>query len=332
MRADRRIAVTGATSAVGQVLRTALARLGVPLEQLVLLDRPTEEAILSEYAGHPTLIMGLGPDSLADADCVFLCGTSEESLACLEWERRKDAVVVDLSGAVAAGQAPVVNLGVNPAALEARPGLVAAPHPISFALTSALAPVEAVAGVESAACVVLRPVSDFGEAGIEELHRQTVSLLNFTDIPKDVFHRQIAFNLLPESAVRENPGAPPLHARIALETGRVLGWERSRATVRMLVAPVFLGHTVLIHVRTRGAATPAAIRKALGAAAGLTLRHGLRAEPSPVEARRTRRRARGRCRCRRGRGDGLWISMVGAQLREAAARNAVEIAARLLSG
>ncbi len=100
----------------------------------------------------------------------------------------------------------------------------------------------------------------------------------------------------------------------------------------MLVAPVFLGHSVLIHVRTREAATPAAIRKALGAAAGLTLRHGLRAEPSPVELAEREDELAVDAVADEAGGGGLWISMVGAQLREAAARNAVEIAARLLSG
>ena len=333
VRADRRIAVTGATSALGQVLRTALAQRGVPLEQILLLDQPSEEAILSEYSGEPTLVLGLDPESLADADCVILCGTAEESLRCLEWKRRKDAVVVDLSGASAgAAQAPVVNLAVNPGALDARPGVIAAPHAISFALTSALAPIEAIGGVRSAAGVVLRPASDFGQAGIEELHRQTVSLLNFTDLPKNVFHRQIAFNLLPESAVRENRGAPRLHARIALESARVLGWDEPRATVRLLVAPVFHGHSVLMHVLTREPATPAAIRKALGAAAGLTLRHGVRAEPSPAELADREEELAVDAGADETGGGGFWISMVGAQLREAAARNAVEIAARLLSG
>jgi len=225
-----------------------------------------------------------------------------------------------------------VNLAVDPLALANGPRLVAAPHAISFALTSVLAPIEKVAGIERAAGMVLRPVSDFGEAGIEELHRQTLSLLNFEEIPKGVFGRQIAFNLLPESAVRENPAGAALHARLAAEVDRIFGWTRPRATLRLMVAPVFHGHAVLVHVVVREPISEAALRKVLSETAGVTLRHGPRAELTPVEIAEREGELAVDAVPDEADERGFWVTLMGSQFREAAATNAVEIAGRLLSG
>src|SRR5206468_10354506 len=105
---------------------------------------------------------------------------------------------------VSHAEIPVMDLNVNAGSLREGPGAVSAPHGISFVLTSTLAPLEREIGVESASAVILRPASDFGVPGIEELHRQTISLLNFTDYPKEVFGRQMAFNLFPQSSLEDS--------------------------------------------------------------------------------------------------------------------------------
>jgi aspartate-semialdehyde dehydrogenase len=187
-------------------------------------------------------------------------------------------VFVDLSGASKSTGAPVVALGVNDAVLEGRPRTVAAPHPIAFALASVLAPIERLAGIDEAEAVVLRPVSDFGEAGVEELHKQTVGLLSFTDTPREVFDRQVAFNIVPQFAFSGEAG---LETRIAGEVARTLGWESPRLTTKILVAPVFHGHSFLVHVETRRAADRAASSRAL---AGTSGRRPAKNGGEPVEA------------------------------------------------
>ena len=334
MRTDVRIAVTGAAGVVGKTLRTALAERKVPSEQLRFLDRATDEAILSEYAGQATLIGALEPEAIADSDVVFLCGPTEESETCLGWERRIESICVDLSGAALSRPGvPVVNLSVNGGALDRRPRLVAAPHPISLAVTSVLLPIDRAAAIERCAGVVLRPVSDFGEEAVDELVRQTVSLFNFETIPKDVLGRQMAFNVVPQAAYDADHGQPALNARLASEVDRIMGWKAPRATMRVLVAPVFHGHVAQLHLTLGGAADAPALRRALGATEGIVLPGRGRSVSSPVEAAAQD----GADMTVDLLGDGVdsrscWISIVGSRLTEGAAGNAVEIAGRLLSG
>ena len=331
MLADLRIAITGATSALGQAVRGLLAERKVPTERLRMLEHASDEAIISEYAGQATLIGTLEPEALADRDLVFLCGSEEESRRCLLWERQAGSVWIDMSGAtVARPEVPVVNLAVGGAALSGRPPLVAAPHAISYEVTTALAPIEATFGIASAEALVLRPASDFGEAGVEELHRQTVALLNFTDMPKAIFGRQMGFNVLPQSALEHLAEGSHLETRLAREIDRIFGWDRARMTLRVLAVPVFHGHAAFVHLRLRSAgAAVADVRRAL-ADKGVTVAPPATSNPVEVVGRQEALVADITA-------DGLdeggfWIWIVAAEASAQAARNAVQITESVFQG
>lgn len=333
MRADTRFAVTSAAGPVGQAVRSALAERRVPIETLKLLDRASDEAIISEYAGAPILIGALEDDSLEDRDVVFVCGGDEEGTRCLTLARGNGALLVDLSGAAGreAGS-PVIGLTVNAAVLDGAPATVGAPHAIALALASAIAPIDATWSVEQASAVVLRPVSDFGELGIEELHRQTISLMNFTDIPKQIFGRQLAFNVIADPAAHASAEETALAGRISRETGAILGWSEPRLAVRLLIAPIFHGHAAFVHVRTRERLPLSGLGEVLAGSPGLTARSARKGPFTPVETTEAEAGLVAEATLD-GVGDhGLWLSLVGAHLRESAAENAVEIAGRLRPG
>jgi aspartate-semialdehyde dehydrogenase len=332
VKADLKIAVTGAAGTGGHALRTLLAARRVPAERLRLLEGPSEEAIISEYAGQPTLIGTTEPEALADRDIVFLCGSEEESARCLLWERKKHSVYVDLSGAATAqGKAPVVNMEVNASVLAPRPATIGAPHAISFTLTSALAPLESGFGIAAVEAVVLRPVSDFGEAGLEELHKQTVALLNFTEMPKELFGRQAGFNVLPQSSLERLADGAGIEARLCREIEGVFGWTQRRATVRTLVVPVFHGLSVLVHLRLNQPAPLKTLRKALADAAAQGARSAAGPAPTPAEAAAERVRLAADISSD-GLGDtGFWLWLVASDTAAHAARNAIDIADRLFA-
>jgi len=333
--ADIKIAVTGATGRAGQAVRTILADdHRVRADNVRLLEHSGEEAIISEYAGQATLIGALEPEALEDRDLVFLCGTASESASCLLWHRKRGSLFVDLSGAAAArGESPVVNLAVSGAALEGRPPTVAAPHALSYALSTLLAPLESAAGVASTVAVVHRPAADFGEAGLEELHKQTVSLLNFGEVPKQTYGRQIAFNLVPQTLLDEGDGGEPgLDERVSAEIRRILGWPDSRAAVRVLIAPVFHGHTGLLHVKPARKMSMREVAEALKSVKGVAVTASARAAPTPVEIAERPELVVVSIAPDGGEAGDFWIWLAGGDLPTHAARNAVEIAARVLGG
>lgn len=333
MLADLKIALVGATTASGQALRAVLAERDIPADRVRLLESPSEEAIISEYAGQPILIGTIEPDGVADRDLVFLCGSVADSARCLLWERKKGSILIDLSGSSSGrGDVPIVNVSVNPSKLSRDAKTVAAPHGISAAITTALGPLVGALSIESLSVVVLRPASDFGEPGIEELHRQTVSLLNFTDLPKRVFGRQLGFNLIAQSTLGSALDGMDLEARLAGEIDRIFDWSPRRTALRAVVVPVFHGTTALVHVRVGGGATVAAARKLLAESPGLALSAAGTAPLSPVEVvGQDQKLVASLVQDGVGEG-GFWIWIAGADLAAQAAANAVEIAARLHSG
>lgn len=333
MLSDLKIAITGASGSTGQSLRSLLAGKAVAAERVRLLERAAEEAIISEYAGQPTIIGTIDPEALVDRDLVFLCGDVEESARCLLWERKKGSVFIDLSGATAAkGDVPVVNAAVNPQRLAEHPRTLAAPHAISCAITSALAPLVGAFPVESVSAVVLRPASDFGEPGIEELHRQTVALLNFTGLPKSVYGRQLGFNLIPQSALGTSLDGLDLEARLAREVDRIFDWRPPRMALRALVAPVFHGTAVLIHLRVGENPSLATARKVLAGSGHLSVSSPSGAPLSPVEVVGQQEKLCATIATDDAAPGGFWIWLVGADFAAQSAGNAVEIAARLHSG
>ncbi len=80
------------------------------------------------------------------------------------------------------------------------PAVVAA-HPAAVLLATVLAQLNVRHKVKSASATVLEPASQYGRAAMDELHQQTVALLSFQPLPKDVYDAQAAFNIAPAMGV-----------------------------------------------------------------------------------------------------------------------------------
>jgi aspartate-semialdehyde dehydrogenase len=113
-------------------------------------------------------------------------------------------------------------------------------------LGSLLAPIQRAIGVTRVSAFVLRPASDFGEGGLEELREQTVHLLRFEPTPTEVFGRQLAFNVLPEQLFPTGEDAASI--RVVHETRAILGSPDLPIALSQALVPVFFGHALAVHV------------------------------------------------------------------------------------
>ncbi|PYS96944.1 MAG: hypothetical protein DMF50_02580 [Acidobacteria bacterium] len=251
-----RLALFEATSLTAKGVKDQLAARSFPVTSVRLFTSSTDpDANLTEFKGEAMLVTAPDEEGLGSLDIAFLCGGREEGARYLDWPRRKGFVAIDLtSAATDVDGVPLVNAGVNPEAISGRPGLIATPGPAAQMVSSLLAPVRRGPGLQEATVVVFQPASAAGAGGVEELYQQTVSLLNFHDLPRAVFGRQIAFNLVPSSLYRKN--AVPGGSWPGRERDEVLrvtggGFELS---LEVVLAPVFHCHAVLARlVLPRGA-------------------------------------------------------------------------------
>jgi len=295
------------------VLRGALAAHGVPGARVDLYGTSGGEAVISEYRGEARLVQEPDFDAIAERDVAFLCETGP-FVARVRELARTPAVVSDPVRALAPA-ARLVHPDVNPDAARDAGGPLAVPDGLAGLLIELLHPLERAFGVGEATVVVLRPAFDLGEPGVEELREQTVRLLSFLELPRDVFGGQLAFNVLPQSGAGDG-GA-------AAEVAAVLGWERPRATVRSVAVPVFHGHAVAMRFAPARAAERDDVRQVL-VEAGLALA-GPGERPSPVDvATESRTVVSG---IDSDGLDGFWLWAVAGETAARAAARAVRVAA-----
>src|SRR5260221_10565714 len=207
-RRTAHLALFDATTLIAKGVKEQLLARKFPIASVRLYTSHEDpEQNLTEFGEEAMVVSRPDPEALGPLDIAFLCGASDEGARYLDWPERGKCVAIDLTiASTEASGIPLVNADVNPAAIIARPGVLAAPHPIAHALSSLLAPIQRGPGLLEAAAVVLQPASDAGDAGIEELYRQTASLMNFQDLPTAVFGRQLAFNLLPAFLYKSGVG------------------------------------------------------------------------------------------------------------------------------
>ena len=237
--AGGRIAVLGAASPAGAHLKAALADRGIPGGRVALFGLQREIAVLSEYDGEARLVQAADELDAAAYAAIFVCEVGH-GVADLTRAATSGTLVVDMTGSIPGA----VLKGAPGDSPEAR--LVAVPHAVTLLLISLLAPIQRAIGVTRVSAFVLRPASDFGEGGLEELREQTVHLLRFEKTPTEIFGRQLAFNALPEHLFPL--GEEAASTRVVYETRAILGTPDLPLALSQALVPVFFGHAVAVHV------------------------------------------------------------------------------------
>lgn len=244
------LAVFEATSLTAKGVKEQLVARSFPAASMRLYTSSRDpEANLSEWNGEAMLVTAPDEEALGRLDIAFLCGTRKEGALYLDWPRRRGFVAIDLTSAASGSErVPLINASVNPEAIARHPAVIATPHPAAQMVSSLLAPIHKGPGLLEATVVVFQPASALGDAGIEELYQQTVGLLNFREIPRELFGRQVAFNLVP-SSLYAGEGVPgDAHPRrLQDEVLRVTGGAYG-LSLEVVLAPVFHCHAVLARV------------------------------------------------------------------------------------
>lgn len=278
-----KVAIVGASALKGKEVRDVLSERTFPSIDVKLLDNEDSEGVLDQVNDEPTFIQSVTPEQLSGVDFTFLA--AEESYTAKMWPTVREAgsEIVDLSYALESDtesvlRAPWVEreLGVrHEAGLQSVPVVVA--HPAAVLLALLLARVEKAAPIQMASAVIGQPASEYGRAGLDELHDQTINLLNLQQMPTAVFGAQVSFNVSAHSAEGAHPSLAETEARIARHYGKITGGRLLMPALMLTQSPVFHGYTTALFVSTREVTTA---EKLLGALAGPHVR--ISAEPEEL--------------------------------------------------
>ena len=324
------IALFDASTLVGKGVKSHLAGRRFPVGKVRLFDTGAVEegGNLSEVAGEPVLATRPVREEMDRVDLAFYCGPAGTGRDFLDWAGRGGFVAIDLTlSANVMEKVPVVNASVNPGAVKEHSGLLASPHPVSQFLSTVLAPIVRSLPLEDVVSLVMQPASEAGDLGIEELYRQTVGLLNFTEVPKDLSGRVLAFNLVPASlAARE--GAP--EGWIAREVAAILRGRAFLHAIKILLVPVFHCHAFVSRLRFRDPVPLERIREALEEEPSIRIRDGA-GGATPAELAGEEKIVLGEIRPDPSVPGGVWFWGITDNLAAGASLNAVRIAEELVN-
>lgn len=264
-----RVAVVGGTSLKGKELADLLNEGSFPAQDVRLLDDNESLGQLESVGDEITFVQNVNREQFEHVDIAFFA--SDERFTRANWPMARDAgcAIVDLSYGLEAVSDAVVRapwvereLGHAPAP-ELQPAPVVTAHPAATVLALLLLRAQKAAPLRCAAATVIEPASEHGRRGMDELHEQTVNLLSFKELPKDVFDQQIAFNLLARYGSAAEPSLETVELRIARHLRRITAGQVAAPALLLLQAPSFHGHAFAVCVEFEKAVSVGDLAKAL---------------------------------------------------------------------
>jgi aspartate-semialdehyde dehydrogenase len=130
-------------------------------------------------------------------------------------------------------------------------------HPVSVMLALLLLRARKAGAIRRTVATIFEPASERGQRGMDELHQQTVNLLSFQPLPKDVFDVQVAFNMVARYGHKTQPALDSLEACVLRHYRKISGDDAPQPSLLLLQAPVFHGHAMALYLEMDGLEIPA---------------------------------------------------------------------------
>ena len=337
LKSSYKIAMVGATGAVGETLLAILTEREFPVSELVPLASERSAGGKVSFGGQQVTVQLLETYDFSGVDIAFFSAGGSVSREHAPRAAAAGAVVIDNTSEFRyQDDIPLVISEVNPHAIAqyTQRGIIANPNCSTMQMLVALAPIHRAVQIERINVATYQSVSGAGRTGMEELGKQTAALLNFQSVaPGKKFPAQIAFNVIPQIDDFQPNGYTKEEMKLVWETRKILEDESIQVNPTAVRVPVFYGHSEAVHIETSEKITAEQARELLRQAPGVVLMDERKpgGYPTPVgEAAGNDAVFVGRIRedISHERGLDLWI--VSDNIRKGAALNAVQIAERLI--
>ena len=335
-KSSYKVAMVGATGAVGETLLAILAERDFPISELVPLASERSAGERITFGGKSIVVKKLADYDFDGVDIAFFSAGGSVSRVHAPRAAAAGAVVIDNTSEFRyQDDIPLVVSEVNPHAIAqyTTRGIIANPNCSTMQMLVALAPIHRSVGIERINVATYQSVSGAGRSGMEELGKQTAALLAFQEVEKSKFPKQIAFNVIPQIDDFQDNGYTKEEMKMVWETRKILEDESIRVNPTAVRVPVFYGHAEAVHIETRDKITAEQARELLEQAEGVVVQDERKAGgyPTPVgDAAGQDPVFVGRIREDISHEHGLDLWIVADNVRKGAALNAVQIAELLI--
>ena len=332
MSEQYRVAIAGATGAVGVEFLRLLEERHFPISKLALLASARSAGKTMRFDGRDVLVEELTEDSFQNIDIVFFSAGGSISKKYAPIAARAGAVVVDNSSAFRMDpKVPLVIPEINPEAIAAHDGIIANPNCSTIIAIVPLWPIHKKNRIKRLIAATYQAASGAGAAAMEELRESTRAHLEDREYANTVLPHPYAFNLFSHnSKIDPATGYNEEETKMVQETKKIFGDAEIRISATCVRVPVLRAHSEALTFECERPITPAEVREILAGAPGVKLIDDPVKNyfPMPKDASGQGDVLVGRIRQDTSDPSGKSIAMfvAGDQLLKGAALNAVQIA------
>lgn len=330
-----KVAIVGASGAVGQEFLRVLAERDFPMDELVLFGSKRSAGKQYEFRGKTLTVQLLQHnDDFAGVDIAFVSAGGDVSREYAGTITKHGAIMIDNSSAFRMdADVPLVVPEVNPEDAFTRPrGIIANPNCTTILMVVALKAIEQLSHIRRVHVATYQAASGAGAAAMDELHEQYRQLLAGETPTVEKFAYQLAYNLIPQIDVFTDNGYTKEEMKMFNETRKIMHTDISVSATCVRV-PALRAHSESIWIETERPVSVEEAREAFAHVEGLVLQDNPAAKeyPMPLFLSGKDPVYVGRIRKDLANENGLAFWLVGDQIKKGAALNAVQIAEVLLA-
>ncbi len=329
-----RVAILGATGAVGTEILELLQSRNFPIADLKLLASPRSAGRTICFQGENLPVEALSEKSFENVDLVLASAGGSISKVWLPKAVESGAVAIDNSSAFRMNpNVPLVVPEINPDAAAMHQGIIANPNCTTILMAMAVWPLHQVQPVQRIVAATYQSASGAGMRAMEELKEQAQAVLQGKPVPTESFPYPLAFNLFPHNSPLNELGYCEEEMKMVNETRKIFNVPQLRISATCVRVPVLRAHSEAINLEF---AQPMSVEKArdvLAEAPGVRVVEDWQANyfPMPIDASGRDEVLVGRIRQDLSHPCALEFWLCGDQIRKGAALNAVQIAELLVA-
>ncbi len=330
-----RVAVLGATGAVGQEFLSLLEKRHFPVSTLRLLASPRSQGRTLKFKTGMVPVQAVSESAFSDVQIAFFSAGAEAAQQWAPVALKSGAIVIDNSSAFRMDPAhPLVIPEVNWHHVRAHHRLFPVGNCTGILLCMALAPLRKFGAFRRVVVATYQSASGAGMRGMVELQNQVRAFAEGKPFSCEVFPHPIAFNVFSHNSPINEYGYNQEEWKVIHETRKVLDMPELPIEVTCVRVPVLRAHSLAVNVEFQAnAPAESAVREAYASAPGIRLVDDREKNlfPMPVLAAEKDEVLVGRIRRDYSNPSALSLFVCGDQLRKGAALNAIQIAERLVA-
>jgi aspartate-semialdehyde dehydrogenase len=334
MANGQRVAVVGATGAVGQTTLKLLEERNFPVRDIRLFASARSIGKKMTFKGEELPVDAVSAESFKGIDIAFFSAGGAQSKEFAPHAVKAGAVVIDKSSAFRMEPTvPLVVPEINGAEARKHQGIVACPNCTTIVTVMPLKPLHDAGKLRRVVATSFQAVSGAGVGGVEELRSQTMAWSKGEKLTAKFFQHQIAFNVIPHIDKFGEGGYTGEEMKLVNEVRKILDVPDLAISPTTVRVPVFTAHSISVNAETERHVTAAMAREAFDLFPGLRVYDdpAQNKYPMPIIVEGQDDCFVGRIREDISTPNGINFWVVGDQLRKGAALNGIQIAELLIN-